>query len=89
MRRLPWLPWFLLALVVVAPVIRYADCGASPTGLGSNTHVHRAPFLGVQGIATSATAFRVTSVVVGSTVGSQPILPVLLIARAPFVPPEA
>ena len=89
MRRLPWLPWFLLALVVVVPIIRYADCGASPIGFGSNTHVHRAPFLRTPGIATSATAFRVTSVIVGSTLGSQPALPVLLIARAPFVPPEA
>jgi hypothetical protein len=89
MRRLPWLPWFLLALVVVAPVIRYEGGGSSLTGFGSNTHVHRAPFLRTPGIATSATAFRVPSVIVGSTLGSQPTLPVLLIARAPFVPPEA
>ena len=89
MRRLSWVLWFLLALVVVAPALRYADSGSSPTGFDSKAHVHRAPFLRTPWIATPAIPFRVSSVVVGSTLGSQPRLAGLLIARAPFVPPEA
>lgn len=89
MRRLSWLPRFLLAFVVVGPALRYTDVGASPAGVDSKAHVHRAPLLRTPWIATPATPFRVSPVVVGSSLGSEPTLPALLIARAPFVPPEA
>jgi hypothetical protein len=88
MRRWSWVLWLFLALVVVAPALRLADGGHAASGFGSSAHVHRA-FVRTPWISTTVTAFRLPSVVVGSTASSQPTLPPVLIARAPFVPPEA
>jgi hypothetical protein len=89
MRRLSWVLWLLLALVVVTPGLRFAYGGSHATGFSSKAHVYRETFVKTPWISAPDSAFRLRSVVVGSSVGSTPTLPALLIARPPFVPPEA
>ena len=89
MRRLPWVFWLLLTLVVVTPVLRFAHGGSHAIELGSKAHVYREPFVKTPWISAPDSAFRLRSVVVGWSVGSTPALHVLLIANPPFVPPEA
>ncbi len=89
MTRCSWVLWLLLALVLVAPVIRFAAGGFSVGEFGSKTHVYREPFVKTPWIAGPNPPFRFQSVVVGSSVGSQPTVHVLLNPSPPFVPPEA
>ena len=82
MRQFSWVLWMLLALVVVTPGLRFAYGGPHAIGFSSKAHV--TPW-----ISAPDSAFRLRLVVVGSSVGNTPTLPVLLIANPPFVPPEA
>ena len=89
MRRLSWVLWLLLAFVVVTPGLRFAYGGPHAIGFGSKAHMYREPFVRTPWISAPDSALRLRSVVVGSSVGSTPTLPALLIANPPFVPPEA
>jgi hypothetical protein len=89
MRRFSWILWLVLPLVLMAPVLRSAVGGSHIPEFGTKAHAYREPFVKTPWISAPDPPFRFQAVVVGSSVGRTLTLPVLLIARPPFVPPEA
>ncbi len=88
MRRLSWTVWLLLPLILVTPVLRFADIGGPPAEFGAKTHVYRAPFAKTPWISDLGIVLFFLRLI-GPTVLRDPGDRMVAIADPPFVPPEA
>lgn len=86
MRPWAWIVWAVLLLVLLSPVLRFADGGGQPSELRG--HNHREPFVKTPWIASPDVALVVLSLL-GAAPPRGLVAKLPLIADPLFVPPEA